>query len=183
MKDQYIVKHCSPTLAGLKTGSLFSVSGESKEKLNSDLRCLNEILRRKGLRVIPLRYTDKYVLIYLYRLENLKKDLMRSVTRSILCKKGYNCTDPDKCVVQLVKHIKDDKDFPHEIGFFLGYPEKDVKGFMNSPEEGVLSIGYWKVYGDVEEAEQTFKIFNKCTEVYCKALKHGKSLEQLIVTA
>ena len=183
MKDQYIVKHCSPTLAGLKTGSLFSVAGESKEKLNSDLRCLNEILRRKGLRVIPLRYTDNYVLIYLYRLENLKKDLMRPVTRSILCEKGYNCTDPDKCVVQLVKHVKDDKDFPHEIGLFLGYPEKDVKGFMNSPDEGVLCVGYWKVYGDVEKAERTFKLFNRCTEVYCRALKHGKSLEQLIVAA
>ena len=181
MKDNYVVKHCSPTLAGLKTGSLFSVSGESKETINNDLRVLNEIFRKKGLRIIPLRYTSKYVLIYLYRLNRLKKDLMRPETRRILCKKGYNCANPDRCVVQLVEHLKNDKVFPHEIGLFLGYPEKDVKGFMKSPEDGVMCVGCWKVYGDIDEAKRTFQTFNRCTECYCHAIKHGRTLEELIV--
>ncbi|MBQ9279298.1 MAG: DUF3793 family protein [Lachnospiraceae bacterium] len=181
MKDNYVVKHCSPTLAGLKTGSLFSVSGESRETINNDLRALNEVLRKKGLRIIPLRYTNKYVLIYLYRFKRLKEDLMRPETRKILCNKGYNCSNPDMCVAQLVEHLKNDKDFPHEIGLFLGYPEKDVKGFMKNPDEGVMCMGCWKVYGDVEEAKRTFQIFNRCTEWYCHAINHGRTLEQLIV--
>ena len=166
-----------------KWGILIKKESESLDISGLKIPRDYKILRGKGLRAIPLRYTDNYVLIYLYRLENLKKDLMRPETRSILREKGYDCSDPDMCVVQLVKHIENDEVFPHEIGLFLGYPEKDVKGFMKSPEEGVLCVGYWKVYGDVEKAERTFRKFNRCTEVYCRALKHGKSLEQLIVAA
>lgn len=183
MKDKYVVEHCSPTLAGLKTGSLFAVSGEKREQINSELRTLNGILRKKGLRAIPVRYTAKFVLVYLYRPDRLKRDLMRPETKRILGSKGYNCDDPDLCVVQLAKHLNNDEDFPHEIGLFLGYPEKDVKGFMRSPDEGVMCVGYWKVYGDMEKAKKTFQLFNKCTEVYCRALNNGRSLEQLIVPA
>lgn len=75
MSDELLIKCGSPTLAGLKTGNMFSYTYESREEVRRDLRRLNKILVPRGLRVIPLRYSDKTVLIYLYRIEALKADL------------------------------------------------------------------------------------------------------------
>ena len=62
-----VIRHCSPTLAGLKTGSLFSCRYETEEALREDVRAMNRLLVPKGLRVLSLRYREGLALIYLYR--------------------------------------------------------------------------------------------------------------------
>ena len=57
MTDQMIVQHCSPTLAGMKTGSMFPCSYTSRGELFDYIRRLNKRLVPRGLRVVPLRYT------------------------------------------------------------------------------------------------------------------------------
>ena len=56
MSDELLIKCGAPTLAGLKTGNLFSYNYESREEVTRDLRCLNRILVPKGLRLLPLQY-------------------------------------------------------------------------------------------------------------------------------
>ena len=99
----------------------------------------------------------------------------------ILEEKGYPCENSDCCIVQLVKHLKNDKSFPHEIGLFLGYPPSDVKGFMNNPRKGVKCIGCWKVYSNECEAKKLFEKYVRCRDIYRKEAQHGKPLEALIV--
>lgn len=67
MSEDIIIRNCSPTLAGLKTGNIFSCQIESKEKLIKDIRKLNSRLRSKGLRVVPLKITEQRAMIYIYR--------------------------------------------------------------------------------------------------------------------
>lgn len=47
MSEEMLIRHCSPTLAGLKTGNMFSCTfndeGDKKEKL----RTFNKVLRKK----------------------------------------------------------------------------------------------------------------------------------------
>ena len=64
MSEEIIIKHCSPTLAGIKTGSMFSVGITENNDINKEVRELNNLLRRKGLRVIPLKKTKERALIY-----------------------------------------------------------------------------------------------------------------------
>lgn len=181
MPDQYIVEHCSPTLAGLKTGNLFSVRHKKDEEFIREIRELNGLLRDKGLRAIPVRRTAEYALIYLYRPDFLEKDLRSLEAVQILREKGYDCGSAEHCLTQLIERLKADGSFPHEIGLFLGYPPVDVKGFMKSPNQGVKCTGCWKVYGDREQAEKTFAGYRRCTEAYRRQLAAGKTLGQLIV--
>ena len=83
MSDELLIKCGSPTLAGLKTGNMFSYPYESREEVTSALRRLNKILVPKGLRILPLRYTDKTVLLYLYRIDALRKDLSRQEEKAL----------------------------------------------------------------------------------------------------
>ena len=175
-----LVDHCSPTLAGIKTGNLFSFHAEGEGYL-AEVRELNKVLVEKGLRLIPVRRNRKSMLIYLYRPERLHKDLFTPEAMEILREKGYPCGNPEKCVACLIHHLETDVEFPHEIGLFLGYPPSDVKCFMSNSREGVQCVGCWKVYGDVREAEKTFECFKQCTRICQKLMNSGTTLEQLIV--
>ena len=41
--------------------------------------------------------------------------------------------------------------------------------------------GYWKVYGNEEEAKRKFEKFKKCTRIYCEEWEKGRTLEKLTV--
>ncbi len=62
-----MILHGSPTLAGIKTGSLFRYPYESVSQKCDALRRWNRSFTKKGLRVIPLSYRDNKALLYRYR--------------------------------------------------------------------------------------------------------------------
>ena len=181
MSETYIVEYCSPTLAGLKTGNLFSVKVKQEENIYRELRKWNHIFLKRGLRVIPVKFTESYILLYLYRPAFLSRDLKSPKALEILKKKGYRCGSSQMCLMQLIDRLKQDEDFPHEIGLFLGYPPSDVEAFMKDSGRGVKSVGCWKVYDNEKEAEKIFASFQSCTEIYKRRLHKGSAFEQLIV--
>ena len=181
MPDNIIVENCSPTLAGIKTGNIFTIDRSLITDIKKELCELNQCFTDKGLRAIPLKITEKNVLLYLYRPDRLKADLSSKEAREILLEKGYSCDSIEGDIVHLIHHIHNDGSFPHEIGLFLGYPPVDVKGFMEDTRKGVKCVGYWKVYGDKEKAEKTFLSYKKCTEIYKKYLSGGRCLSQMVV--
>lgn len=74
MSDEFIIRHCSPTLAGLKTGNLFNCPFQDKEELLLSIRSLNQRLVPKGVRVIPMKVFEQKVLLYIYRPAHLAND-------------------------------------------------------------------------------------------------------------
>jgi len=182
MSEYLLINHCSPTLAGVKTGNLFTCAYTAKEELFSQIRQLNKILVPKGLRLLPMRFHKGKVLVYLYRPNQLKGDLDNGLATSLLKQCGYSLKNSDCCVVQLIDKLQNNADFPHEIGLFLGYPPEDVDGFINSSRNGCKHTGAWKVYGDVDKAKLTFDVYNKCTELYNLRWAMGHGLEQLAVS-
>lgn len=183
MSEGMLVRHCSPTLAGMKTGSLFSCECPSVEELKGDLRRLNRTLGKKGIRVIPLRRSRKRALIYVYRPSQLRRDLASPQIRSLLDEYGYAGRSPEQCLVLLIRKLRQQEEFPHEIGLFLGYPPEDVRGFIENKAACCKCVGCWKVYGDPQAAQQTFCKFRKCTQVYCRQWEQGRPLERLTVTS
>jgi hypothetical protein len=181
MSEDQIVRNCAPTLAGIKTGSLFNVSISSDSDFRHDIVLFNRAMKDKGVRIIPLKVSEKYALIYLYRPDMLEHDLKDPLAASILERYGYKFKNADRCVVDLARRLNSSSEFPHEIGLFLGYPPLDVDGFIKHPNEGYCEVGYWKVYSNVENARRAFRRFKRCTEEYGQMLKQGRTLEQLVV--
>ena len=89
MSEEIIVQYGSPTLAGIKTGNLFTCPFKDRGQTMRELRRLNRELVPKGLRVLPLRYSDKRVLVYLYRPDRLEKDLSAAEAADLLEQAGY----------------------------------------------------------------------------------------------
>ena len=179
MSEENLIRHCSPTLAGLKTGNIFGCDFDSKAELYAEIRHLNRRLHSKGLRVIPLRYQEQRALIYVYRPEKLKQDFDCCETCRIL-KQGYETENQNQCLAELISRLRDEEEFPHEIGLFLGYPPEDVLGFIE--KKPCLCTGCWKVYHNQKEAVKLFAKYRKCTEIYLHEYHKGKSLEKLAVS-
>ena len=176
--EHALIEHGAPTLAGVKTANLFPIKMEGEDLIRS-LRRVNRILNEKGMRVIPIRKRNDSILLYLFRPEMLREDLRQPETACMLEEMGYPSNRMDLCISCLIRHLKEDKSFPHEIGLFLGYPPSDVKSFMISSREGVKCTGCWKAYSNQEEAERIFEKYRKCTRVYRREMKKGRSLESL----
>ena len=187
MSDEMLVKNGSPTLAGIKTGNLFSCPCTDRVQTMKDLRRLNKTLVPKGIRVLPVRYSANRVLVYLYRPNRLARDLSRKEALELLRRAGYRAANATQCVVELIKRLNDlESEFPHEIGLFLSYPPEDVRGFIAHSSDrsvGCKLVGTWRVYGDAERAKKTFDQYRKCTESYCRQWSDGIPLTRLAVTA
>lgn len=180
MSEELFIRHCAPTLASIKTGSLFNFRCPSPTELHESIRSLNRRLGGKGMRVLPLKYENGTALIYAYRPRKLQQDLKHETAHRLLGDCGYCSRNPNHCLMHLKARLAQQTDFPHEIGLFLGYPPEDVEGFIHRKQEAKFS-GYWKVYGDVAAARKIFAQYKKCTDIYMQQWANGRALERLTV--
>lgn len=180
MSEYQIIRFCAPTLAGLKTASLFCCDAPDEAELLGQLRHWNTSLAPKGLRMLPLRIWNGRALIYLYRPKALARDLACEDAACLLNGSGYDGTEPSGCLRCLMGRLQCQKDgFPHEIGLFLGYPPEDVRGFIENETRNYKFTGYWKVYGDEERSRALFDKFERCTRCYLASWARGTGVERL----
>ena len=180
MPDEMVIRHCAPTLASIKTGSLFSCPREEEREVLSSVCALNRRLAGKGLRVLPLRRRDGKRLVYVYRPKRLERDLSDERAKRILGDMGYPEGSVSGCLRRLCERLRTSEEFPHEIGLFLGYPPEDVEGFM-ARKGGAKCVGCWKVYGDAERAQRLFARYARCTSACLAWYAQGMGIEQLAV--
>ena len=180
MPTEMIVRHCAPTLAGLKVGNLFSYRYEDSKELHETIRERNASLNKKGVYFVLVKEENGMALVYVYRRKQLEKILADPEIQSFLMKYGYFAFDIDSCLKvlsrRLLKH-----DFPHDIGVFLGYPLDDIKAFIANKGANCQCIGCWKAYTNIHEAEKTFNLFKKCTRIYCERFFEGTDINRLTV--
>lgn len=93
--QERIVRHCSPTLAGLKCGSMFRTDGPH------GIQSIDGALRPKGVRVSVISTDNKGVLVYVYRPDILGRRLSEPDVREFLRGYGYAQTGPEGMVSQL----------------------------------------------------------------------------------
>ena len=181
MSEELLIRHCSPTLAGIKTGNLFSCPCASQKELTRELRRLNRRLVPRGIRILPLRVQEGRALIYAYRPAALEWDLSQVQARELLSARGYALQGCSGYLVQLIRRLASQQEFPHEIGLFLSYPPEDVAGFIQNRACNHKCVGCWKVYGDEDTAKNTFEKYQACSRAYFHQWQAGRSIEQLAV--
>lgn len=181
-----LIRHCSPTLASLKTANLFTIGFTCRKELNGALRQWNKALSDKGVALIPLQEKDGRALIYVFRKDRLKRSLSCPEIEGFLRGSGYGGFGKfgiGTALSTLRSRLQGSGEFPHEIGIFLGYPIGDVVGFIRNKGQNCKCTGCWKVYCDERGAAETFARYKKCEEVYTRLWEQGRSVRQLTVSA
>ena len=66
---------------------------------------------------------------------------------------------------------------PHEVGVFVGYPLKDVVGFMRHLPATPVHNGAWRVYGRAAESLRRMRLYARVEAWAARALAEAPSLE------
>ncbi len=183
--EAVLVRQCAPTLAGLKLGSIFCIKSPIPEITRQKVNLWDKQLAPLGLSVQILleRPGCGSMMIYVYRRKQLKQILSDEDCREFLEKMGYFAPDLDGLLTELSFRLKTQPEFPHEIGLFLGYPLRDVTGFIENHGRNFTCCGFWKSYGDPIEMQAYFASCRRCIHMYSALFAQGISIEKLAVPA
>lgn len=119
-----------------------------------------------------------------YDVHNLPASLVHLAARITLASSNAAESAYDGSVCALARNRHCDTgcmcEFPHEIGYFLGYPYEDVHQFIVQHGENYKVFGAWKVYTNVEQALTTFDSYRACTQYLTYIYQQGCTLGQLV---
>lgn len=204
-----LIRHCSPTLAGLKPANLFVCRDDSAVRTAASAqgttvspatfeaafyegfaRCRTK-LAPHGVQLAVLTRLHTGIMVYAYRPFMLWDHLSDANIECYLEDHGYDTTSLPNCIKHLTEQVVRSNRaeggegpcaFPHEIGFFLGYPYEDVIGFIQNEGQDFLCSGCWKVYCREEEAQSCFERYKSCTQAFEFLYKQGMPIERLALS-
>ena len=146
-------------ILGSKPAEIINVPGSSEEKEMklSQIESFFSHCSRITYRIITTHDGGKRVLF----INEKSMDKVLSNKRAINFLKfvGYSSECKlNNYMDELVFRLQSEE-FPHEIGVFLGYPLKDVLGFMGYGKNELVEIRNWRIYGDKEVSYEVYDSF------------------------
>lgn len=170
--------HCAPTIRGSKAANIVTLKRDEfydMESLFEGTKICYRFLKSGMNRVI----------LYLYREKELEKYLFSKEVEMFLKAYGYCGKNIEEMLDTLSERIRifgnGETEFPHEIGVFLEYPVKDVKGFLENNGKNYVHSGYWKVYHNVQKTKKLFERYDEEKELAVREIMLGKSIREIAV--
>ena len=104
MSEDLLVRHCSPTLAGIKPGNMFPCTYGTHKELQEYIRRLNRVLTPNGIRVMVFRCREGHALIYVFRPKAIRQILEDPQAAALLRDLGYRELRMEHSASQYVQH-------------------------------------------------------------------------------
>lgn len=160
-KEEYnlykkILINISPVCEKIMNASIISINNKKDIEIWDNIS--SKIIDCYRINVEVMHKTDNNIILFFYDHDRLKSLLNNASVLKFLDNIGYKNISSVDDILNVLKQKYKINDFPHEIGIFLGYPLNDVFGFIENNGKGFKACKYWKVYDDVDYANN---IFNK----------------------
>ncbi|WP_455582337.1 DUF3793 family protein [Dysosmobacter sp.] len=180
-----LVEQCAPTLAGVKPASLFRYGSDGIAPIRCSAAHWDRMLAPLGVRIMIIKEcpASNACMIFVYRASWLERLLTEKHRLLFLKRQGYSPGPVPQMLGQLSQRLCLEREYPHEIGVFLGYPLADVVGFIENRGWNYTCCGYWKSYGDPAAAQKCFARYRSCTDLYKRRYAQGTPLLELVVAA
>lgn len=150
---------------------------------DKELARISMKLHNTNISLIILCTCKKRHLVMVYRAKELEEHLRSKEVSDYLREFGYRIDDFISNLIRLHQRMNGFynkmKEFPHEVGVFLGYPICDIKGFLENKGERYLHSGYWKIYGNLEETRKKFLSYDEAREIAIDEFLSGRELESI----
>lgn len=180
-----LAHYCVPTLLHQKPATLVCFNKKSEQDKERIYRCFQSEAGQFACQCTILYENRSMVFLLIYQAELMDQMLFRNEVMEFMRLYGYYMrnTDSNAYLNHFINRYHDywekGATFPHELGIFLGYPLKDVEGFIINQGKNYLLSGFWKVYHDVPNALKTFETYRRLREEAINIIKAGYKLEDL----
>ncbi len=172
--DQVLIKCGAPAFCGIKPANLFSINTEHYGNEFEKLAELSSYFSPAGIFIVPIQKTEKRILLFVYNKELLRKRKKKKKAVAYLKEKKYPVEKGFELIlIELVSRLMMNGTFPHEVGFFLGYPLEDVVQFELNNGAGFKFCGDWKVYSNIESALVQMGEYANCRNYCSTQLEKG----------
>ena len=140
MLERYLIEHCSPTLASVKTANLFTWSFAPEEMPEQQVGYWNQELQARGISLVVLRVQNQKALMYVCRKQRLQERLDDQEVQNFLGKYGYVQKDADYALQRLKERLAKAEAYgPLTQG--IAAPVNDLsRGCSAKDIEGVIAI-------------------------------------------
>jgi hypothetical protein len=142
------------------------------------------IVTSLGISCKELKTSSNGKQVLFFNKKNLWQALRVNDNAEFLDRFGYlNCFSVEDYLKVLEERFNS-RNFPHEIGVFLGYPLKDVKGFIYKESDPLQGATRWKVFGDSSHSFRLMQLYDKAENVFRQMIEKGqdplRSINKLI---
>lgn len=156
---KWLIEVLGPVLMGSKPSEIISVPFHDVNR-ESKIDEINKYFSRcNKIEHIVINKESKGTKVLFINRDSLSEKLKCKKCQNFLKYLGYpKDVTVDSCLEHLIEKLEGDN-FPDEIGIFLGYPIKDVVGFMGYGNYSFHNTKYWRVYGDPKPSEDLYSMF------------------------
>jgi hypothetical protein len=133
----------------------------------------HKLLAQAGLAAFELAQRENSVLLLIYHPERLAAYLETPKVTNFLRRAGYHRVANMQEILRELQGRCTASEFPHEIGAILGYPLKDVAGFMGWVKLPVTHQGPWKIFGDPRSSLAVIEACRDCRDGMARRLQAG----------
>lgn len=145
----WLAELLAPVMLGAKSAEILSFQKKTStyyKDLQALEQCRKNCTRLNIERIDCLNGTTKF---FVYQADELNGWLSDPRHLNFLINQGYpKIYSLNGYLEVLYERLQQADSFPHEIGIFLGYPLKDIMGFMGLANLKLTSVSKWRVYGD-----------------------------------
>lgn len=174
----WFVQLIAPVLTGAKPAEILSFPND--EKHNARLEGIKACIKLSNkLSFEEFSYCAKCTKLFIYNLNAVDETLRDK--RNIRFLKGLGYSEEyslDVYISTLMKKMRSGS-IPDEIGVFLGYPLKDVMGFIGHKSLKLTKVKGWRVYGDPTLSDKKHRDFMEAKETIKKMLLNNSPIHIL----
>ncbi|KUO77006.1 MAG: hypothetical protein APF77_05735 [Clostridia bacterium BRH_c25] len=155
-----IAYSAAPTVEGKKPSTVVNLPRNRRNLCELWQRHKSDVAESLAVSFFELRRNEDSILVLIYKPETLNKYLLKKSSMRFLRDYGYR---REMGLEGCLEHLKRryNCECPHELGVFLGYPVKDVIGFIENQGKKCLLCRYWKVYHNPGRAKCIFNAYDK----------------------
>ena len=179
-EDSFVMKmvlECAPLLLGLRIANIIKVNQREYD-------CLKELFRGMGISFYRIAAQKGILTLLLYRKSLMRRYMKADKVKEILSSIGYPPESPEQWLLYFSfrynRYLEGKGEFPHEMGFFLGYPVEDVIGYLKNNGKNPLLVGCWKVYHNKKEKAGLFEKFEEAKELLLLLVLTGFSVREAV---
>ncbi|SHG95497.1 DUF3793 family protein [Tepidibacter thalassicus] len=170
---KWIIELLGPVILSAKPAEIVSFPNKEKLSMSKINQVKHIISKTNKILFREFSYCNKCTKMFFYNPILLDNTLNEHRNLKFLKSIGYpNEYSLNKYLDYIIDKMKSGN-IPDEIGVFLGYPLKDVIGFIGHPSLKLTKINGWRVYGDSRLSDKRYMEFLNARKQMKKLLEIG----------
>lgn len=151
---KWYVELLGPVLLGAKPAEILSFPQNNERHMEIFFKVKELFSRTNKILHFDVENHGKCKKVFFYHPAALEQTLNDPKNLRFLESLGYPRQDHLEGYVHHLLSKMEGGRIPDEIGIFLGYPLKDVIGFMGHPALQLTKVDGWRIYGDAKISDQ-----------------------------